>query len=106
LKLRTKLTWFNAISKLVIVTLFVALLPVLIKNINQNYTDSRLRKQEDKVMQTIRSQGIKSYIPTGESNYAAYTPIKDVYVSLEEDSLAILPDDIINSPRKVEGDTI
>jgi two-component system sensor histidine kinase ArlS len=106
LKLRTKLTWFNAISKLVIVTLFVALLPVLIKNINQNYTDNRLRKQEDKVMQTIRSQGIKSYIPTGESNYAAYTPIKDVYVSLEEDSLAILPDDIINSPRKVEGDTI
>ena len=106
MKLRTKLTLFNAISKLVIVTLFVALLPVLIKNINQNYTDSRLRKQEDKVMQTIHNQGIKSYIPTGEDNYAAYTPIKDVYVSLEEDSTATEPDAIINSPRKVEGDTI
>jgi signal transduction histidine kinase len=106
LKLRTKLTLFNAISKLVIVTLFVALLPVLIKNINQNYTDSRLRKQKDKVMQTIRTQGIKSYIPTGEDNYAAYTPIKDVYVSLEEDSTAKDADAIINSPRKVEGDTI
>ncbi len=106
MKLRTKLTLFNAISKLVIVTLFVALLPVLIKNINQNYTDSRLRKQKDKVMQTIRTQGIKSYIPTGEDNYAAYTPIKDVYVSLEEDSTAKDADAIINSPRKVEGDTI
>jgi signal transduction histidine kinase len=106
LKLRTKLTLFNTISKLVIVTLFVALLPALINNINQNYTDARLRKQKDKVMQTIRTQGIKSYIPTGEDNYAAYTPIKDVYVSLEEDSAAREPDDIINSPRKVEGDTI
>ncbi len=106
MKLRTKLTLFNTISKLVIVTLFVALLPALINNINQNYTDARLRKQKDKVMQTIRTQGIKSYIPTGEDNYAAYTPIKDVYVSLEEDSAAREPDDIINSPRKVEGDTI
>ncbi len=106
MKLRTKLTLFNAISKLVIVTLFVALLPVLIKNINQNYTDSRLRKQKDKVMQTIRTQGIKSYIPTGEDNYAAYTPIKDVYVSLEEDSTAKGADAIINAPRKVEADTI
>jgi len=106
LKLRTKLTLFNALSKLVIVTLFVALLPVLIRNINQNYTDSRLRKQRDKVMQTVRNQGIKSYIQAGESNYAAYTPIKDVYVSLEEDSLATDLDTIMNSPRKVEGDTI
>jgi len=105
LKLRTKLTLFNTISKLVIVTLFVLLLPVLIKNINQNYTDSRLRKQKDKVLQTVKDLGIKYYIQNGES-YAGYTPIKDVYVSLDEDTLNEDLDNIQNEVRKVEGDTI
>jgi len=106
LKLRTKLTLFNTISKLVIVTLFVWLLPVLIKNINVNYTDARLRKQRDEVLQTVKHQGIRSYIQTGESDYAAYTPIKDVYVSIEEDTLGENLDGIKNEVRKVEADTI
>jgi two-component system sensor histidine kinase ArlS len=105
LKLRTKLTLFNTISKLVIVTLFVLLLPVLIKNINQNYTDSRLRKQKDKVLQTVKNLGIKYYMENGES-YAGYTPIKDVYVSLDEDSLPENLDTIKDEVRKVEDDTI
>jgi two-component system sensor histidine kinase ArlS len=105
LKLRTKLTLFNTISKLVIVTLFVLLLPMLIKNINQNYTDNRLRKQKDKVLQTVKDLGIKNYIQDGES-YAAYTPIKDAYVSLDEDSLTENLDTIQNEKRKVETDTI
>ena len=106
MKLRTKLTLFNTISKLVIVTLFVWLLPVLIKNINVNYTDTRLRKQRDEVLQTVKQQGIKSYIQNGESDYAAYTPIKDVYVSIEEDTLGENLDGIKNEVRKVETDTI
>jgi two-component system sensor histidine kinase ArlS len=105
LKLRTKLTLFNTISKLVIVTLFVLLLPVLIKNINQNYTDSRLRKQKDKVLQTVKDLGIKYYIQNGEG-YAGYTPIKDAYVSLDEDTLTENLDTIQNEKRKVETDTI
>jgi len=105
LKLKTKLTLFNTISKLVIVTLFVALLPVLIKNINRNYTDNRLRKQKDKVLQTVKALGIKYYIQNGES-YAGYTPIKDSYVSLDEDTLAENLDTIQNEERKVETDTI
>jgi len=105
LKLKTKLTLFNTISKLVIVTLFVALLPVLIKNINRNYTDNRLRKQRDKVLQTVKALGIQYYIQNGES-YAGYTPIKDSYVSLDEDTLAENLDTIQNEERKVETDTI
>ena len=105
MKLRTKLTLFNAISKLVIVTLFVLLLPVLIKNININYTDSRLRKQRDEVLETVKNVGIKYYIEDGKS-YAGYTPIKDVYVSLDEDTTAENLDNIKNEARKVEADTI
>jgi two-component system, OmpR family, sensor histidine kinase ArlS len=92
-------------SKLVIVTLFVMLLPVLIKNINQNYTDNRLRKQKDEVLQTVKSRGINYYMEDG-SIYAGYTPIKDVYVSLEQDTLNENLDNIKNDVRKIESDTI
>lgn len=105
MRLRTKLTLFNTLSKLVIVTIFVLLLPVLIQNINKIYADNRLHKDEEKVLQTVKDQGIKSYIQNGES-YGSYTPIKDVYVSLDEDTLAENLDTIQNEPRKVEGDTI
>ncbi|HWZ15792.1 MAG TPA: HAMP domain-containing sensor histidine kinase [Mucilaginibacter sp.] len=100
MKLKTKLTLFNTISKLVIVTIFVLLLPGLIKNINQNYTDSRLRKQRAKLLQIIKTQGIKNYV------YASYSPLKEEYYSLDEDSLDEHLDTIKNEQRKIEGDTI
>jgi signal transduction histidine kinase len=89
----------------VLVTIFVLLLPVLVRNINKIYTDNRLRKDKDKVLQTVRDHGIKSYIQNGES-YGSYTPVKDVYVSLDEDTLNENLDTIQNEQRKVEGDTI
>jgi signal transduction histidine kinase len=105
MKLRTKLTLFNTISKLAIVTIFVLLLPAIIKNINQRFADNRLLKDKEKVLKTVKDLGIKYYIQNGES-YGSYTPIKDVYVSLDEDSLEENLDTIQNEVRKVEGDTI
>jgi two-component system sensor histidine kinase ArlS len=100
LKLKTKLTLFNTISKLVIVTLFVLLLPVLIRNINQNFTDNKLHKQKNKVLRIIKTSGIKNNL------YAAYSPLKEEFYSLDEDSLDEYLDTIKNEKRKIEGDTI
>lgn len=100
MKLKTKLTLFNTISKLVIVTLFVLLLPVLIRNINQSFTDSKLQKQKTKVLQIIKTSGIKDYL------YAAYSPLKEEYYSLDEDLEDESLDTIQNEKRKIEGDTI
>jgi two-component system sensor histidine kinase ArlS len=106
LKLGTKLTLFNTISKLVIVVLFVLLLPALIKNINQNYTDNWLHKQKEKVLQIIKGPGIKNYIQNGEG-YGSYNALlKEEYVSLEVDSSGEHIDTIKNEKRLVEGDTI
>jgi two-component system sensor histidine kinase ArlS len=106
MKLKTKLTLFNTISKLVIVTIFVLLLPSLIKNINQTYTDSKLRKQKDKMLQIVETKGIKSYIQAGESDASYYTPLKEDYVSLDVDSLPGNIDTIKNEKRILQGDTI
>jgi two-component system, OmpR family, sensor histidine kinase ArlS len=100
LKLQTKLTLFNTISKLVLVTLFVLLLPSIIRNINQNFADNKLQKQKKKVLQIIKTSGIKSNL------YAVYSPLKEEFYSLDEDSLDENLDTITNEKRKIEGDTI
>lgn len=105
MKLQTKLTLFNAVSKLVIVLLFVALLPTLIQNINRSYTDNRLRKQQDKVIQTVRKNGIKYYI-TNDEGYGSYTLLKEEYVSMDIVPFHDRLDTIRNERRIVEGDTI
>lgn len=101
MKLRTKLTLFNTLSKLVIATIFVLLLPTLIKNINQHYNDSRLLKQKAKLLQIIKTQGIKDY---AEASY--YTPLKEDYVSIDLDTTAENLDTIKNEKRILQGDTI
>src|ERR1700761_604692 len=100
MKLQTKLTLFNTISKLVIVTLFVLLLPAIIKNINRSFTDSKLQKQKTKVLKLIKASGIKNYV------YAAYSPLKEEFYSLDEDSLDEKLDTTQNEQRKIEVDTI
>lgn len=105
LKLQTKLTLFNTISKLVIVLLFVLLLPMLIKNINHTYNDDRFHKQEAKLLQIVKDQGIGVYIQNGEA-YGAYLPLKEEYISLDEADSNAHIDIIKNEKRKVEKDTI
>jgi two-component system sensor histidine kinase ArlS len=106
LKLKTKLTLFNAISKLVIVVLFVLLLPVLIKNISRNYVDNRLIKQKNKLLQIVKARGIKDYIPDGEQNGSYYLPLKEEYLSIEEADPRYILDTIKNEKRLVDRDTI
>jgi two-component system sensor histidine kinase ArlS len=106
LKLGTKLTLFNTISKVVIVVLFVLLLPTLIRDINRSYTDNWLRHQKDKVLKQVSGPGINNYIQNGEG-YGSYNALlKEEYVSLDVDSLNENIDTIINENRLVEGDTI
>jgi two-component system sensor histidine kinase ArlS len=100
LKLETKLTLFNTLSKLVIVTLFVLLLPRIIQNINQNFTDNKLLKQRDKLLQLINTSGVKDYV------YASYSPLKPEYYSLDVDNTFENLDTIKNEKRKIDGDTI
>lgn len=105
MKLKTKLTLFNALSKLVIVTLFVLLLPSIIESINRNYTDDRLIKQKDKLLQIVKEKGIQTYIEDGQS-YGSYLPLKEEYISLDEAEPDYYADTIQNERRSVERDTI
>jgi two-component system sensor histidine kinase ArlS len=79
---------------------------MLIKNINQSYTDDRLRKQKDKLLQIIRTKGIENYIQNGDSDASYYTPLKEDYISFGIDTLKEYLDTIRNEKRLIQGDTI
>lgn len=107
MKLKTKLTLFNAISKLVIVVLFVLLVPFIIKKISHNYVDNNLIKQKNKFLQIVKTQGIKNYIPDGETYGSYYLPLKEEYLTIENDTIPEhFVDTIKNERRLVERDTI
>lgn len=107
MKLKTKLTLFNAISKLVIVVLFVLLVPVIIKKISRNYVDNNLIKQKNKLLQIVRERGIKDYIPDGETYGSYYLPLKEEYLTIETDTVPTHNVDTIKNERRlVERDTI
>ena len=107
MKLNTKLTLFNAISKLAIAVLFVLLVPFLITNVSKNYVDSKLIKQKNKFLQIVDQQGIAEYIPGGESYGSYYLPLKDEYLTIEKDTLTNLPVDTIKNEKRLVGrDTI
>jgi two-component system, OmpR family, sensor histidine kinase ArlS len=105
LKLITKLTVFNTLSKLAIVLLFVVLLPLLVNSIASQYTNFYLRQQKEKVLQEIDKNGIDYYLQ-GQENYGSYTMLKEEYVSLEPGLGALLRDTIETSLRVVENDTL
>jgi signal transduction histidine kinase len=57
-------------------------------------------KQKNQLLKIIKPSSIKNYL------YATYSPLKEEYYSLDEDSLNENLDTIKNEKRKIEGDTI
>lgn len=105
MKLQTKLFLFNTLSKLILVLVFVSLLPVITAHINRRYTDNRLRKQQFKILEIIRTSGIGKYMENGES-YGSYTPLKEDYISLDTAGRGEHSDRISNEKRVIDKDTI
>src|SRR6185437_3744051 len=105
MKLQTKLTLSQALSKTVIVILFILLLPWLVSSVVSRYTNFMLEEQKQKVLRNISRNGIDYYL-AGDSSYGSYTMLKEEYISLEPSRAALNLDSIFTSRRLIEGDTL
>lgn len=105
MKLQTKLTLFQGLSKTIIVILFILLLPFLVNRVIFHYTNQVLETQKRKVLNIIARNGIDYYF-AGDSSYGSYTMLKEEYISLEPASSAVNLDSIFTSRRLIEGDTL
>lgn len=105
MKLINKLTLFTALSKLVVVLLFVLSLPFLVEHIASGFINNYLKQQQRKVKEVIETNGIDFYLQ-GSDSYGSYTLLKEEYIAMERLDTDVTIDTIENTRRIVESDTL
>ena len=108
LKLKSQLALFNALSKALIITLLVIIVPWLVSEISIRDTDDVLIQKLDQVIELVDSLGIDNYIDM-EAEFKAfgsYNILKEEYISIEPIINDTLIDVIEFSQRIIEGELV
>jgi signal transduction histidine kinase len=88
IRLQTKLTLFNLISKLVFSALFIGFLPLITERIITLQTDRELIEKREDVINLISKAGIEPFItPEAETGFGSYNILKEEFISLEKTDL-------------------
>ncbi|MDA3779144.1 MAG: hypothetical protein PF487_02745, partial [Bacteroidales bacterium] len=108
LKLKIQLALFNALSKAIIITLLIFIVPLLVNKIAINDTDDLLIQKLDKVTELIDSLGINSYIDKGADlkTFGSYNILKDEFISIEQINSDTLIDMIQHSQRYIDKEIV
>jgi hypothetical protein len=107
MKLGTKLTLFNLLSKTVFAALFILLLPFIIERINILQTDNELIRKREEVLSLIAEIGIEPFItPESENEFGSYNILKEEFISLEKADSSEVWNFIEVTQRKIENETI
>ena len=107
IKLRTKLTLFNLLSKLAFAAVFIAVMPYIIERINISQTDRELIRKREQVIMMINDIGIEPFIDSeSEGTFGSYNILKDEFISLERIDLEKDLNFIEVTQRLIEGETI
>jgi signal transduction histidine kinase len=105
-KLSTKFSLFNALSRVVIVLLLVGVLPSVMSRLALLTTDQRLAQKKDKVLRLVYRQGVSSFIEQGQKSYGSYNLLKEEFISLEEIPAGPNINVIEDSKRAVEDEIV
>ena len=107
IKLRTKLTLFNLLSKLAFAAVLIAVMPYIIERINISQTDKELIRKREQVIMMINDIGIEPFIDSeSEGTFGSYNILKDEFISLERIDLEKDLNFIEVTQRLIEGETI
>ena len=106
MKLYYKLAVINALTRIMIVAVFLLFVPNLIYKAARSHTDNLLEKRKTEFYQIAKKIGMGQFIKEDEdSTFADYTIFKEKYLSIEPVK-SIEPDTIITGHREIEGDTV
>ncbi|MBK8583950.1 MAG: HAMP domain-containing histidine kinase [Bacteroidetes bacterium] len=109
MKIQVKLSLYNAISKVVIILVIGAIIPVLIQKVAYNHLDKRLEARLEKTMRMVAVGGLDEITLDQDCSFDSYNIFKEEFVSITP--LAILPPDfgkyhIENAERKIDDETV
>ena len=107
MQLRTKLSLFNLLSKVVFAGMFLILMPYIIQRINLRQVDNNLIQKREQVIAQISDIGIEPFIESDSSDaFGSYNILKEEFISLERiDNVEDL-NYIDVAPRSIEGEEI
>jgi len=107
IRLQTKLTLFNLISKLVFSALFIGFLPLITERIITMQTDRELIGKREEVISLISKAGIEPFItPETDTGFGSYNILKEEFISLERIDLAEDWNFIEVTQRIIDDETI
>lgn len=107
MKLQSKLALYNALSKVSIILVFVAIMPALINHVAISNTDQQLKEKKEQVLEIIQAAGISTFIEEGSENgYGSYNLLKEEFISLELLEEDDWQEGIENSLRMVEEEVV
>jgi signal transduction histidine kinase len=107
MQLKTRLSLFNLLSKLVFTALFLVIMPGLIQRINLRNVDNDLIQKREKVISLISEIGIEPFITSDTSDaFGSYNILKEEFISLERIELSENWNFIEVATRLIEGEEI
>lgn len=108
MKLYTKLTLYNAISKILIVGIFVLLVPTIIQQISNNQNDAQLISMKNKTLSIANHVGLKKFInEERDSVFASYNILKEEFIFLEALQGNPKQEEVIeNTKRTIESESV
>lgn len=108
IRLKTRLSLFNLLSKLAFTAIFLLFLPVIIDRINLRSVDNELIQKREDVIQLISSLGIEPFITADSisSSFGSYNILKEEFINLERIELDEDLNYIEESKRLIENEEI
>jgi signal transduction histidine kinase len=84
MRLRYKLAFYNLLTKVIFVAVFLSLMPYFLERINTIQTDNELISKREQVMDIIAEFGVEGIMAgTQEKAFGSYNILKQEYISLE-----------------------
>ncbi|MGD0583825.1 MAG: HAMP domain-containing sensor histidine kinase [Bacteroidales bacterium] len=107
IRLRTKLSFFNLLTKLVFTSLFLLLMPYLVKRINLIQTDNDLVQKREQVISLISQIGIEPFIASDSSNaFGSYNILREEFISIERTTSGEEVNYIEETQRLIDNENI
>ena len=107
MQLKTKLSLFNLLSKIIFTALFLLLMPYIIQRINLRQVDNSLVQKREQVITQISGIGIEPFIQSDSSDaFGSYNILKEEFISLERTDTVEDLNYIDVAPRLIEGEEI
>ncbi|MFN8209916.1 MAG: HAMP domain-containing sensor histidine kinase [Bacteroidales bacterium] len=107
LRLRTRLSLFNMLTKLLVASVFLLVLPYIVKRINLIQTDNDLVEKREQVISMISQIGIEPFIASDSSSaFGSYNILREEFISIERTASNNEINEIEETKRLIDNEEI